>query len=70
MFSYAQKSFSIEKPNCLIRLSNCLKQFHLSEYHLPVKTEVSSPKSLQFEDSPFDKSIIKIRNNKGPMIER
>ena len=33
------------------------------------KRDVSSAKSLQFEDTPFDKSLMQIRSNNGPKIE-
>ena len=31
--------------------------------------EVSSAKSLGFDDNPFDNSLMQIKNNKGPRIE-
>ena len=33
------------------------------------KRDVSLAKSLQFGDTPFDKSLMLIRNNNGPKLE-
>ena len=33
------------------------------------KRDASSAKNLQFEERSFDKSFMKIRNNKSPKIE-